>query len=77
MSRMKTTSDEVQEAVTSYMVAQRLSQRGLAKLLGWHPRTLNARLTGTRRWSIDDLSSLQKAGVLSVEITPAVGDVSC
>jgi hypothetical protein len=51
----------VTDAVRLTLVHERMTRPELARLLGWHPARLQARLIGRTPWTLADLEALSAA----------------
>lgn len=63
MVTMSNSQVVITRAVLQHMAHEGLSQSQMGKLIGMQQPVLSRKLTGSRRWIIDDLDALITAGV--------------
>lgn len=60
---MSDTRTSINRVIRRFMEANRLTQRGMAALVGMPPATFHRRITGEGAWTDENIDSLRDAGV--------------
>jgi len=60
---MSTSQATVSREVRRYLKASGITQRALGARIGLESESISRKLTGVRRWSLDDIDRLRDAGV--------------
>jgi plasmid maintenance system antidote protein VapI len=74
MATMTTSLVATDRAVRRYMAREHVSVSELARRMDMHPRTMNSRVHGQTRWTLDDLDELARLGVIPASPADLLAD---